>query len=159
MWQLRQLITGARTSRQRLGTVRIAGFLRMVLAIGGQGLFLELLLRKDGGMMVGCIKDMGACVDMEVRVCTGGGQSWKWGCSTGCGTGQDWVLYAKEAGSGIHGTCIYVWVWVQGLGRRQVVVHGAAGKGGFCYHGTELCWGGGSLDGTDAMVYTEAFKV
>ena len=97
-------ITGARTSGKRPDTVQIAGLLRMVFR--GEGLFSELLLRKDGGMMEGCIKDTRTCVDMEVRVCTGGGQSWKRGCGTGCGTGQDWVLHAKEAGSGIHGTCV-----------------------------------------------------
>ena len=58
----------------------------------GQGLVTELLLRKDGGK-AGYIEDMRNCVGMEVRVCTGGGQSQKRaGCSTGCSTGQaeDW---------------------------------------------------------------------
>ena len=51
-----------------------------------QGLFSELLLRKDGGM-AGCW-DMRTCVDMEVHMCTGGGQSQKQGCSTSFSTGQ-----------------------------------------------------------------------
>ena len=53
-----------------------------------QGLVTELLLRKDGGK-VEYIEDTRTCVGMEVRVCTGGGQSRKRAdCSTGCGTGQ-----------------------------------------------------------------------
>ena len=68
------------------------GLLRMVLR--GQGLFSELLLQKDGGMMVGRINDTRTCEDMEVRVCKGGGQSRKRGCGTGYGTGQVWVLYS-----------------------------------------------------------------
>ena len=76
------------------------------MVLRGQGLFSELLLQKDGGMMVGHIKDTRTCEDMEVRVCTGGRQSRKQSCGTGCSTGQVWVLYAKEAGSGVRGTCV-----------------------------------------------------
>ena len=78
----------------------------VVKVLCGQGLFSELLLQKDGSMMVGCIKDTRTCVDMEVHMCTGGGQLWKQSCSTGCSTVQDWVLYVKEAGYGMHGTCV-----------------------------------------------------
>ena len=48
-----------------------------------RGLATELLLRKDGGK-IGYIEDTKTCVSMEVRGCTGGGQSWKRAvCSTG----------------------------------------------------------------------------
>ena len=39
-----------------------------------RGLATELLLRKDGGK-IGYIEDTKTCVSMEVRGCTGGGQS------------------------------------------------------------------------------------
>ena len=81
-----QLITSARTSGVRPDMVQVSGLLRMVLH--GQGLFLELLLQKDGGIVMGHIKDTRTCEDIEVYMCTGGGQSRKRGCSTGCSTLQ-----------------------------------------------------------------------
>jgi hypothetical protein len=59
--------------------------LRIVLR--EQRLFSELLLQKDGGT-AGCIRDTRTCVGMEVRVCTGGGQSQR---RAGCGTGPAWT--------------------------------------------------------------------
>ena len=58
----------------------MAELLRLVLR--EQGLFSELLLRKDGGTMMGRIMDTGTCEDMEVRVYTGGEQPWKRSCGT-----------------------------------------------------------------------------
>ena len=48
--------------------------------------------------------------------------------------------------------------WARTGGCANWAVHGAAGQGGFCYHGTGLCQGGGSLSDRGAMVYTEAFN-
>ena len=76
----RYLTTSAGTSGVIPYTGRVAGLLRMVLR--EQGLFLELLLRKDGGTVMGRIMATGTCEDMEVRVCTGGEQPWKRGCGT-----------------------------------------------------------------------------
>ena len=80
--------TSARISGVIPYTGPVAGLLRSVLR--EQGLFSELLLRKDGGTMMGRIMDTGTCEDKEVRVCTGGEQLWKqssvqlWHYKTGC---------------------------------------------------------------------------
>ena len=90
----RYLTTSAGTSGVIPYTGRVAGLWRLVLR--EQGLFSELLPRKDGGTMMGRIMDKGTCKDMEIRVRTGGGQPWKQGCGNAVAL-QDWVLYAKEA--------------------------------------------------------------
>ena len=56
----------------------------MRIVLRGQGLFMELLLRKDGGY-AGYIEDTRTCVGMEVRVCTGGEFRKRACCSTGYG--------------------------------------------------------------------------
>ena len=67
---------------------------------------MELQLRKDGGM-AGCIRDTKTCVGMEVRVCTGGGQSRKRAVALAVAlAGLDWVLHAEDAGSGLRDTCV-----------------------------------------------------
>ena len=129
--------------------------LRIVLC--GQGLFMELLLRKDDGK-VGYIEDMKTCVGMEVRGCTGGGQFRKRAeCSTGLAQcrlvlgaiskgGGVWSMgyMCKNAGARIWarmGSC--VWCCWAGL---------------LCCHGTVLCRGGGVLGSSGATVYAEALN-
>ena len=73
-----------------------------------RGLATELLLRKDGDK-VGYIEDTKTCVGMEVRGCTGGGQSWKRAvCSTGLAQSQACSGCYKqwEAEFGVRFTCV-----------------------------------------------------
>ena len=68
------------------------------------------------------------CEDMEVRVCTGGGQSQRW---AGCGTGPAWIGCCMRRVQGLDQCDMCVRMRVQGLGRGWVAVYGAAGQGGF----------------------------
>ena len=73
-----------------------------------RGLATELLLRKDGDK-VGYIEDTKTCVGMEVRGCTGGGQSRKRAvCSTGLAQSQACSGCYKqwEAEFGVRITCV-----------------------------------------------------
>ena len=73
-----------------------------------RGLATELLLQKDGGK-AGHISDTKTCVGMEVRGCTGGGQSWKRAeCSTGLAQLQACSGCYKQGRLSLeYGLCVY----------------------------------------------------
>ena len=115
-----------------------------------RGLATELLLRKDGGK-IGYIEDTKTCVSMEVRGCTGGGQSRNGPYVVPAWHSHRLVLGAISRGGGVRSKDYVCKDAVQGLGRGWAAVCGAAGLGCFAVmaqndaKGLILCRGGGAL--------------
>lgn len=95
-----------------------------------RGLATELLLRKDGGK-IGYIEDTKTCVSMEVRGCTGGGQSRNGPYVVPAWHSHRLVLGAISRGGGVRSKDYVCKDAVQGLGRGWAAVCGAAGLGCF----------------------------
>ena len=122
-----------------------------------RGLATELLLRKDGGK-IGYIEDTKTCVSMEVRGCTGGGQSRNGPYVVPAWHSYRLVLGAISKGGGVWSTD-YV---CKNAGARTWARMGSCvwccWAGLLCCHGTVLCRGGGALGNSGARMHAEGLN-